>query len=150
MAKGKFFLGMLFGLVTLLVSSQVFAQADVNEKRQALMKNNGEAAKAIKAAVEAKDFATVETKARDIMGNADKIVALFPKGSTTGKTKALPAIWEKSDEFAKDAKALKSAASELATAAKAGDDAAVTAKVKALGEACGSCHKAFRAEKYSE
>ena len=96
MAKGKFFLGMLFGLVALLVSSQVFAQADVNEKRQALMKNTGEAAKAIKAAVEAKDFATVETKARDIMGNADKIVALFPKGSTTGKTKALPAIWEKS------------------------------------------------------
>jgi cytochrome c556 len=150
MIKGKIFWGMLIGLLGLLISSQVFAQADVNEKRQALMKNNGEAAKAIKAAVEAKDYATIETKARDIMGNADKIVALFPKGSTTGKTKALPAIWEKSDEFAKDAKALKSAASELATAAKAGDDAAVTTKVKALGEACGACHKAFRAEKYSE
>jgi cytochrome c556 len=38
----------------------------------------------------------------------------------------------------------------LAGAAKAGDDAAVTAKVKALGDVCSSCHKAFRAEKYSE
>ena len=150
MIKGAFFWGLLFGVVGLLISSQVFAQADVIEQRQKLMKSNGEAAKAIKAAVESKDFATVETKARDIMGNADKIVGLFPKGSTTGKTKALPAIWEKSDEFAKDAKALKSAASDLASAAKAGDDAAVTTKVKALGEACGACHKAFRAEKYAE
>lgn len=150
MIKGAFFWGLLFGVVGLLISSQVFAQADVIEQRQKLMKSNGDAAKAIKAAVESKDFATVETKARDIMGNADKIVGFFPKGSTTGKTKALPAIWEKSDEFAKDAKALKSAASDLASAAKAGDDAAVTTKVKALGEACGACHKAFRAEKYAE
>jgi cytochrome c556 len=150
MIKGKIFWGLLVGLVGLLISSQVFAQADAIEQRQKLMKSNAEAAKAIKAAVEAKDYATVEAKARDIMGNADKIVSLFPKGSTTGKTKALPAIWEKSDEFAKNAKALKSAASELASAAKAGDDAAVTTKVKALGEACGACHKAFRAEKYPE
>jgi cytochrome c556 len=150
MIKGKIFWGLLVRLVGLLISSQVFAQADAIEQRQKLMKSNAEAAKAIKAAVEAKDYATVEAKARDIMGNADKIVSLFPKGSTTGKTKALPAIWEKSDEFAKNAKALKSAASELASAAKAGDDAAVTTKVKALGEACGACHKAFRAEKYPE
>ena len=114
------------------------------------MKSNSEAAKAIKAAVEAKDYATVEAKARDIMGNEAKIFGLFPKGSTTGKTKATAAIWDKSDDFAKASKALQSAASELASAAKAKDDAAVTTKVKALGEACGSCHKAFRAEKYAE
>jgi len=139
-----------FGFITLAVSAHVFAQADVIEQRQKLMKSNGEAAKAIKAAVEAKDYATVETKARDIMGNEAKIFGLFPKGSMTGKTKATAAIWDKSDDFAKASKAVRSAASELADAAKAKDDQAVSVKVKALGEACGSCHKQFRADKYAE
>ena len=140
----------LFGFVLLAISAQFFAQADVIEKRQAAMKNNSADAKAIKAAVESKDYATVETKAKDIMGTADKIVSLFPKGSTTGKTKAKADIWEKSDDFGKAAKNLSKAAGELASAAKAKDDAEVGVKVKALGDACGACHKAFRAEKYAE
>jgi cytochrome c556 len=151
MSRGKLIFGVLFGFLTLVVASQVFAQADVIEKRQAFMKNNnGGDAKAIKAAVEAKDYATVETKAKDIGGNSEKIVSLFPKGSTAGKTKATPAIWEKPDDFAKAAKNLGKAAGELAAAAKTGNDAEVGVKFKALGDACGSCHKAFRAEKYSE
>ena len=140
----------LFGLITLAVSTQVFAQADVIQKRQDAMKGNSAAAKAIKAAVEAKDNATVEAKAKDIMGTADKIVSLFPKGSTTGKTKAKPEIWEKSDDFSKAAKNLSKASGDLASAAKAGNDADVEVKVKALGEACNACHKQFRAEKYAE
>jgi cytochrome c556 len=144
MIKGKLLTGTLMGFAALLVSAQLFAQADVIEKRQKAMKGNSDNAKAIK------DYATVELKAKDIMGTAEKIPSLFPKGSTVGKTKARAEIWEKPDEFSKAAKNLSKAAGELADAAKAGDDAAVTAKVKALGDACGSCHKAFRAEKYSE
>ena len=146
----KVLAGALFSFITLIVSAQVFAQADVIQKRQDLMKSNGAAAKAIKAAVEAKDYATVETKAKDINGNAEKIVSAFPAGSTTGKTKATPAIWEKSDDFAKAAKNLGKTAGELAAAAKSGDDAAVNTKMKAVGDACAACHKQFRAEKYPE
>jgi cytochrome c556 len=147
MVRDKFFIAAVIGFMTLLVSSHVFAQAD---KRQALMKSNSADAKAIKAAVEAKDYATIETKAKEIMANGDKIVGLFPKGSDTGKTKATAAIWDKPDDFAKNAKSLSKAASELADAAKAKDDAAIAVKVKALGEVCGNCHKTFRAEKYAE
>jgi cytochrome c556 len=143
----KILWGAVFGFLTLAVSSQAFAQVD---KRQALMKNNSANAKAIKAAVESKDYATVEAKAKDIMGNADKIVGFFPKGSDTGKTKAKPEIWEKPDDFSKAAKNLSKAAGDLASAAKAGNAADVDVKVKALGEACNSCHKQFRAEKYAE
>ncbi|HEY1231849.1 MAG TPA: cytochrome c [Candidatus Binatia bacterium] len=146
----KFLMAAIFGALTLAVSTQVFAQADVIEKRQAAMKNNSADVKAIKAAIETKDHATVELKAKDIMGTAEKIPSLFPKGSTTGKTKAKPEIWEKSDDFAKNAKNLSKAAGELASAAKAGNDADINVKVKALGEVCASCHKEFRAEKYSE
>jgi len=145
-----FLAGALFSFVSLVVSAQAFAQAEVIEKRQDAMKGNSANAKAIKAGVESKDYATVEAKAKDIMGTADKIPSLFPKGSTTGKTKAKPEIWEKPDDFAKAAKNLSKAASELAAAAKSGDDAAVGTKVKALGDACGACHKQFRAEKYAE
>jgi len=146
----KIFAGALFGFMTLVVSAQVFAQADIIEKRQDAMKGNSANAKAIKAAVEAKDYVTVEAKAKDIMGTADRIVSLFPKGSTTGKTKAKPEIWEKSEDFSKAAKNLSKAAGELASAAKGGNDAEVGVKVKALGDACGACHKVFRAEKYPE
>lgn len=146
----KLLAGVFFSVLTLAVSTQVFAQADVIQKRQDAMKGNSAAAKAIKGAVETKDYATVEAKAKDIMGTADKIVSLFPKGSTTGKTKAKPEIWEKSDDFSKAAKNLNKAASELASAAKAGNADDVDVKVKALGEACNSCHKQFRAEKYAE
>jgi cytochrome c556 len=150
MVRGKFALGVLCGFLTLASYSQVFGQADVIEKRQKAMKTNSADAKAIKAAVEAKDYATIEVKAKEIMGTAEKIPGLFPKGSTTGKTKATAAIWEKSDDFAKDAKNLGRAASELAAAAKSKDDAEIGVKVKALGEACNACHKTFRADKYAE
>ena len=39
---------------------------------------------------------------------------------------------------------------ELVSAAKSKDDTAVAAKFKAVGEVCSSCHKEFRADKYSE
>ena len=140
----------LFILLTASVSSQVLAQEDVIEKRQKAMKSNSADVKAIKGAVESKDYATIETKAKDIMGTADKIPSLFPKNSDKGKTKATAAIWEKSDEFAKHAKNLSKASGELASAAKSQDEAAVGTKFKALGETCNSCHKEFRADKYSE
>ncbi len=150
MVRRKFLWAGLFIFLSLAISSQLFAQSDVIEKRQKLMKSNSAAAKAIKKGVEEKDYATVETKAKDIMGNMDKVLDLFPKGSTAGKTKAKAEIWDKWDDFSKNPGKVKKAASELADAAKSGDGAAVDVKVKALGDACGACHKAFRAEKYSE
>ena len=146
----KLLLGVLLGFITVTFSTQAFAQADAIEKRQKAMKSNSADVKAIKAAVESKDYATIETKAKDIMGTAEKIPSLFPKGSTTGKTKAKAEIWEKNDDFVKHAKALNKNASELAAAAKASNDAEVGVKLKALGETCNSCHKQFRADKYSE
>lgn len=146
----KILTGALFGVATLALSTQAFAQADVNEKRQNLMKSQSAAVKEIKAAVESKNYATVETKAKDIMGTADQIPSVFPKGSTAGKTKAKAEIWEKNEDFVKHAKTLSKSAGELAAAAKAGNDAEVGVKLKAVGDSCGACHKAFRAEKYSE
>ncbi len=150
MVRGKWVLAALLGGMVSIAATQVFAQSDVIEKRQKLMKSNSADNKAIKAAVESKDYATVEAKAKDIMGNADQLVALFPKGSSKGKTKATDAIWEKSDEFAKAAKNMSTAAGALAAAAKSGDAGAVEDKAKDLSSTCGACHKPFRAKDYAE
>jgi len=150
MHQAKLLSGGLFVLLSLFISSQLFAQADVIEKRQKFMKGNSAASKAIKGAVEAKDYATVEVKAKELMGNAGKIPDLFPKGSTQGKTKAKGEIWDKWDEFGQKAKNLGKAAGELAGAAGAKDEAKVAAGVKAVSGACKGCHEPFRAEKYSE
>lgn len=147
MTERKSLLAGLFFLISMFAASQLFAQGEQIEQRQKLMKSNSAASKAIKKAVEEKDYATVELKAKDIAGNADKAGALFPKGSTADNSRAKPEIWEKWDEFSKEVTAFKTAASELAEAAAAKDESRVGDKFKALGRSCSSCHKAFRAEK---
>jgi cytochrome c556 len=145
----KILAGALFSFMTLAVSAQLFAQEDVIEKRKALMKANNEAvSKSIKKAVEEKDYATIELKAKDIMGGLEKAQSLFPKGSISEKSRAHPDIWEKPEEFKKSlAKAIKSAEA-LSKAAAAKNEAEVDVKVKELGNpregACGECHKMFR------
>jgi len=150
MRQSKFVRAGGLAIVVLVVAAKLFAQANVIEQRQNLMKLNSGAARAIRVAIEAKDYATVGTKAREIMSNNTKITGLFPKGSTTGKTRATAAIWEKAEDFAKASKGLERAASELEAAAKTGNEAEVNTKFRSLGEACASCHKAFRAERDGE
>ena len=150
MIRGKLFLGVILGSITLLITSELFAQAEVIEQRQKLMKSNSEATKAIKAAAEVKNYPTIEAKAKDIIANGDKVLDIFRKEAMHGKTKAKPEIWQKWDQFSKYPGNVKKAATELADAARAKNDETITVKVKALGEACASCHKVFRAEKYSE
>lgn len=147
MMHRKYVFGGLVALFSLFLSSQLFAQADLIEKRQKLMKSNSAANKALKAAVAEKDFATVEIKAKEIMENMEKAPELFPKGSTADKSRAKPDIWEQWDQFTKTANKAKTAAGDLAKAAAAKEEAEVAAKFKALGGTCGECHKPFRAEK---
>ncbi len=154
MQQGKL-LGMgLFAILSLFISSQLFAQQDVIKKRKHFMDGNYDALKAIKRAVPKKDYATIEIKAKDIMGNMDKLVDFFPKGSTSDDSRALPVIWQKWDEFSKLPLKVKDVAGALAKAAAAKDEGEVQAEFKALGPdgpfrsgACYECHKEFRSAK---
>ncbi|KAJ56756.1 cytochrome C554 [Actibacterium mucosum KCTC 23349] len=87
-------------------------------------------------------------------GSAANLVALasmnqatyWPAGSDNASiegTRALPAIWEKSDEVFGYANALIEAATALEAAS--GDLDGVRAALGGVGKACGDCHKAFRA-----
>jgi cytochrome c556 len=60
------------------------------------------------------------------------------------KSAALPAIWEKSDEFKKAAENFEAEVTKLAQVSKSGDEAAVKAQIGATGKTCGACHEKFR------
>ena len=140
----------LGGLLSVLISTQLFAQEDVISKRKALMSSNSKDAKAIAEAAKEKDYATIETKAKEIMGNLDSAASLFPKGSTSEKSRAHPDIWVKTDEFKNRLVNARKAAEALSKAAAAKNEAEVNIKVKELGNpregACGDCHKLFRTD----
>lgn len=86
------------------------------------------------------DFLT--RRADALYGVARNIPTLFPEGAEGGKAKA--DIWKDFDGFTARADALAVAVADLRQAAATGDVAAVGDKLKAVGGACGACHKAYR------
>lgn len=151
MDQSKLLWGGLVVLLTIFISSQLFAQEDVIKKRKAFMGSQYDNLKAIKKAVAEKDYTTIEVRAKDIMGNMDKVVDHFPKGSISEKSRAKAEIWEKWDEFSKIPGRVRKVAGGLAKAAAARDEAEVQVKFKDLGSespfrsgACYECHKDFR------
>ena len=143
--------GIIGALFLLSNSFQLFAQEDATQKRIAFMRGNYDALKAIKRAAEEKDYATIELKAKDIMGRMDRTLDFFPKGSIGEKSRAKPEIWDRWDEFSKIPVKVKDVANGLAKAAAAKDEAGVQAQFNALGPqgspyragACYECHKSF-------
>lgn len=120
-------------------------------ERQDNYEKIGDAFKAIRGQLEggAPDLAIIEASAKDINERAGKITALFPKGTSVDDgfdTEALPAIWEKPDEFKAAAQKLIDESAKLAQVAKGGDAAAIGAQAKAMGGTCKNCHDSFRAE----
>lgn len=109
----------------------------------------GDAFKALRGELEkdAPDFALIAAKATDINARAQRIEGLFPAGTSTEdgfKTEALPAIWQKPEEFKAASQKLVDESAKLASLAGGGDKAAVGAQAMAMGGACKGCHDQFR------
>ncbi len=89
--------------------------------------------------------------AAGIEAHAGKIPALFPAGTgpeTGVKMGAKAEIWQKWDEFQKDAANFDSAAHALNAAAQSGDVAAVQKAFGTTGDACKTCHDSFRQKEH--
>jgi cytochrome c556 len=94
------------------------------------------------------DAATASAAANNIatLATVDQ-TALWPAGSdqmSADKTRALPDIWDKHDDFLAKIAALNEAAGGMKAAAGV-DLASLQAAMGPLGGACGACHKAYRA-----
>jgi len=134
------------------IATLVQAEDPITVRRDA-MKGNGAAAKAINEILQsggsAADIAPHAAKINDV---AMKVATLFPAGSDKpqgkdpGQTMAKPEIWSDQAGFAEKVKAFQDEAAMFNTAVAGGDMAVIKAEFEKLGEACGGCHKDYRAK----
>lgn len=94
------------------------------------------------------DLAAVRSAAAVIHTLAPQVRTWFPAGTgpDVGKTHALPAIWQKPDDFAAKARQFRGAAAAMDEAAKSGDTARIKATFGDLGKSCKACHDPYRAK----
>lgn len=74
------------------------------------------------------------------------VEALFPEGSDTGDTAALPAIWENKADFTEKMEKLKADIAAVGADAPQ-DQAGVGAALGRIGGNCGACHETYRARR---
>lgn len=131
-----------------LQAASAATPAELQKVRHDHYKELGDAFKSVRDASKAAepDFAALE-KAAEIVNKASiNQQQWFPKGTgpEAGKTRALPEIWSKPDEFTAAQKMFADRAPKLLAAAKAKDIAAINAAFKDVGGACKNCHDTFR------
>lgn len=96
------------------------------------------------------DWNIVARDANEIQRLAKALPNWFPAGSGQGhgvKTKARAVIWTKPQAFTQAAQRLMNNAQSLAQAAASHDVRALRMRERAVGQACGSCHRQFRARR---
>ena len=119
--------------------------------RKAVMSAQDDHFKAIKAIVRGKVGFTGQlanhAKALDLTGKG--LTDLFPAGTGADKlkTRAKADIWRDWKKLEASAKKLQQETAKLVKIANGGDMKAAAAQFKAVGKACGGCHKLFRASK---
>jgi len=130
------------------------AQSLFHERHEG-METIGKSNKIINQALESgtPDVAAIKTAAAKIDELAAKSSGWFPPGTgqdVLHKTRALPAIWQKPEDFAAKDRDFQAAAKALHAAADQGDANAIKARFDELGKTCKACHDNYRAEKHPQ
>jgi cytochrome c556 len=132
-----------------LAAYAAVAQVDAIATRKQVMKGVGEQTK-VGAGMAKGEAPYDQTKAMAIFTTyvdaSEKMPNLFPDNSKTGgETAALPAIWEKMDDF--KAKFVKFGADAKAALASVKDLDSFKAAFTGVTKNCGGCHENYRAKK---
>ena len=127
------------------------APEDVAKYRQRVMKSQaahlGAMGDVVKGKVSFTGHLVDHAVALDL--SAKHVVDLFPPGTGADKleNRAKPEIWQDWEKFKAGARLLSQETAKLVEVSKGGDFEAFKAQYKAVGKACGGCHKPFRAKK---
>ena len=119
----------------------------VVKQRMDGMKEMSHAAKAmgaVKAGAIPFSFETLNLAGREIAKHGAKARELFPEGSLTAPTEALPVIWSDRETFDRLLDQMTDAAEKLAVSA---DRDEATALANRIGGLCKDCHATFRKKK---
>lgn len=119
---------------------------DAKDYRQAVMSALGAHISAISMHVRGlvDDNGFLDEHAKSLARTAAELGHVFPAGSDVGDSEALPAIWERPEEFTEVVAEAERAAAALAEAASSGDRQAVGAALREVDAACRGCHDDFR------
>lgn len=113
--------------------------------RQAAFLMSAAAFGGMKAAIDrGDDVKTQAFAARALARWAAALPGMFPAGSMSDKSEALPVIWSDRAGFEARAGAYAEAATKLADLAKAGDKAGFAAQREVVAGTCGACHDTYR------
>jgi cytochrome c556 len=96
---------------------------------------------------------TILPNVQTIKDRSGYLLNWFPKGSgpeSGVKTYALPAIWQKNDDFVKLGKAMQAETLKLDQVAATKNGDALKAQVLATGKACKACHDNYRSPDYEK
>jgi cytochrome c556 len=91
--------------------------------------------------------------AQTVQSRSTYLLTWFPKGSgpeSGVKTYALPAIWQKPDDFTKLGKTVQAEAAKLNQIAPGKDASALKVQVQVVGKACKACHDSYRSPDYEK
>lgn len=143
-------LGVLAGLAAMLAAfSPVLADTtpeDAKDYRSAVMTalrgHIGAASMIVRGLVE--NRGQLLGHAEGLASTANELTHVFPEGSNVGDSEALPAIWERPDEFAGAVQKMRDATAAFEEAAADGDQEAIGAAFREVGMSCRGCHDNFR------
>ncbi len=136
-------------MVILMFASAVINadSAGVYKYRQAVMKAVGGQMAALGASLKGQVFTeNLRLHAGAMADLAEIVPHVFPAGSGTKKSEALPAIWEQPEEFENRVNDFVNAAKSLAEVIQSDDMKAIGGGVQKLGKTCKGCHDNFREE----
>jgi cytochrome c556 len=88
-----------------------------------------------------------------LQGRSGFLLNWFPKGSgpeSGVKTYALPAIWQKSDDFTKLGKAMQAEVAKFKQVSAARNAGGLKEESVALGKSCKACHDNYRSPDYEK
>ena len=126
------------------------AQKIFHERHEG-MEEIGKSTKAISQALksDAPDLEVIRKSAATINDLAARSGKWFPAGTgqdVLPKTRALPPIWQKPEDFAAKDRDFQAAAKAFNAAAVSGDLNAIKSSFEPLGKSCKACHDTYRAE----
>ncbi len=140
-------------LAATLAAGAAHAQdpAAVARARHDHYKEIGKASKAIRDELmkPAPDVGVIQAAAKTIDTLAPQLPSWFPPGTgrdVVPKSEALPIVWQKPDEFKKDAAGFATAAHAFDLAAQSGKLDAIHTAFPTLGGTCKTCHETFKAK----
>ncbi|MGB3719236.1 MAG: cytochrome C prime [Proteobacteria bacterium] len=128
-----------------LGATAVAAYDDVVKARQDAMKAIAGAAKEPGAALKGEapfDLAKVHQSLAVFQEQGEQLKSMWPDGSDKADTAALPAVWQKKDDFL--ARFDKMVADAKAAAENIKDEASFKAEWPKVMSNCGGCHKEYR------